>query len=155
MGFDFGKSEREPEIPVGGEVDPRQGREPRVRVRGSAHPVSLTKTQRRQHDLEGHAKDHPWCPFCVRCRGLADRHGRKRDEEYLQPGGEVEADEVPMISFDVCFLMQKDQGKSIPTMVAQDHKTCYTHFFTCLGKSTKEEEEEFSEQIVIKCNNSV
>ena len=30
MGFDFRKSERQPEIPVGGEVDPRQSRGPRV-----------------------------------------------------------------------------------------------------------------------------
>ena len=41
---------------------------------------------------------------------------------------------------------RREQGKSIPTMVARDHKTCYTHAFTCPGKSTKEEE--YSEQIV-------
>ena len=57
------------------------------------------------------------------------------------------------MSFDFCFLMQKEQGKSIPTMVARDHKTCYTHAFTCPGKSTKEEE--YSEQIVIKCKHFV
>ena len=79
MGFDLSKSEWEPEIPVGGEVDSRQGREPRVRVRCLARPASLTKTQRRQHYLEGHANYHPGYPFCVRCRGLADRHERKRD----------------------------------------------------------------------------
>ena len=57
------------------------------------------------------------------------------------------------MSFDFCFLMQKEQGKSIPTLVDRDHKTCYTLAFTCPGKSTKEEE--FSEQIVIKCKNFV
>ena len=36
------------------------------------------------------------------------------------------------------FLMQEEQGKSIATMVARDHKTRYTHAFTCPGKSTKE-----------------
>ena len=82
MGFDFRKSERAG-VPVGGEVDPRQRREPNVRVRGIARPVSLTKTQRRQHYLEGHANYHPGCPFCVRCRGLAGRHERKRDDEDL------------------------------------------------------------------------
>ena len=55
IGFDLRKSEREPDIPVGGEVDPRPGREPRVRVRGLARPASLSKMQRRQHYLDGHA----------------------------------------------------------------------------------------------------
>ena len=49
--------------------------------------------------------------------------------------------------------MQKEQGKSLPTMVARDRKTCYTHAFTCPGKSTKEEEN--SEHIIIKCKNFV
>ena len=49
--------------------------------------------------------------------------------------------------------MQIEQGKSIPTMVARDNKTCYTHAFTCPGNSAKEEE--YSEQIVIKCKNLV
>ena len=34
-------------------------------------------------------------------------------------------------------------------MVARDHKSCYTHAFTCPGKSTREEE--YSEQIVQNC----
>ena len=58
-----------------------------------------------------------------------------------------------MVGFDVCFLMKKDQGKSIPTVDARDYKTCYTHAFTCPGKSTRKEK--CSEQIVIKCKNSV
>ncbi len=49
--------------------------------------------------------------------------------------------------------MQKEQGKSIPTMVARDHKTCYTHALTCPGKSRNEKE--YSEQIVIKCKHFV
>ena len=60
---------------------------------------------------------------------------------------------MPTISFDFCFLCQKDQGKSIPTMVARDHKTIYTSAFTCPGKSTKEEE--YSDQIVERCQNFV
>ena len=46
--------------------------------------------------------------------------------------------------------MQKYQGKSMPTLVARDHKSCYTHEFTCPGKSAKEEV--YSDQIVQKCN---
>ena len=65
MGFNLRRSEGAG-VPVGGEVDPRQHREPQVRVRGLARPASLTKTQRRQHNLEGHAKYHPGGPFCVR-----------------------------------------------------------------------------------------
>ena len=124
MGIDLRKSEREPEIPVGGEVDPRQGREPRVRVRGLARPASLTKTQRRQHDLEGHTNYHPGCPFLTRCIGLADRHEQNRDEEDQRAGDEDEHQEVSTRSFDFCFLMEKDQGKSIPTLVARDGKSC-------------------------------
>ena len=45
--------------------------------------------------------------------------------------------------------MQTDQGKSIPALVTRDHKSCYTHAFTCPGKSIKEEE--CSEEIVHKC----
>ena len=148
MEHEFRKSERAG-VPVGGEVIPRQRRQPQARVRGLARPVSLTKTQRKQHYLEGHANYHPGCPFCESCRGLADRHERNKQEEDPRPGGETELDEVPTVSFDFCFLMQKEQGKAIPTMVARDHKTVHTHAFTCPGKSTKEEE--YSEQIVMKC----
>ena len=84
---------------------------------------------------------------------MADRHERNKHEEDHRPGGEAELDEVPKIRFDFCFLMQKEQGNSIPTMVARDHKTCYTHAFTCSGTSTKTEE--YSDQIVIKCNHFV
>ena len=56
---------------------------------------------------------------------------------------------MPTISFDVCFFVHKDPGKSIPTLVVRDHKSCYTHAFICPGKSTKEEE--YSEDIVHKC----
>ena len=45
--------------------------------------------------------------------------------------------------------MQKDQGKNIPTLVARDHESCYTHAFTCPGDSAKEDE--YSEDIVHKC----
>ena len=48
MGFEPRKQGRAG-VPVGGEVNPRQRREPPVRVRGIARPVSLTKTQRKQH----------------------------------------------------------------------------------------------------------
>ena len=76
---------------------------------------------------------------------MADRHVRKSkiDEE-----DEKSAD-IPTVSFDFCFLCQKDQGKSIPTMVAREHSTCYTGAFTFPGKSTKEEE--YSNQIVHRC----
>ena len=53
------------------------------------------------------------------------------------------------MSLDSCFLCQKDQGKSSPTMVAREHRTCYTSFFTCPGKSTKEKE--YIDQIVHRC----
>ena len=64
-------------------------------------------------------------------------------------GDEDEHQEDPTISVDVCFLLQKDLGNSIPTLVARDHMLCYTHAFTCPGKSTKEEE--YSEGTVHKC----
>ena len=114
-----------------------------------ARPVSLTKAQRRQHYLRVHANCHPGCLFCVRCRGLANRHERKQDEEDQRAGDEDEHQEVPTISFAFCFFMQRDQGTIIPTLVAGDHKSCYTHAFTCPGKFTKEEE--YSEDIVHKC----
>jgi hypothetical protein len=148
MCFDLRLSERAG-VAIDQEAVPQHHPEPRVRARGITRPVPLTKTQRKQHYLEGHANYHPGCPFCVRCRGLADRHERKRGEDDPEPGGEAELDEVPTVSFDFCFLMQKGQGKAIPTMVARDHKTCYTHAFACPGKSTKEEE--YSDQIVQKC----
>ena len=69
LGFDLRMSERDG-VAVGGEevspVPPRH-HQPRERARGITRPVSLTKTQRKQHYLEGHANYHPGCPFCVRC----------------------------------------------------------------------------------------
>ena len=53
------------------------------------------------------------------------------------------------MSFDFSSPFQKDQGKSIPTMVAKEHRTCYTTSLTCPGKSLKEEE--YSDQIVHRC----
>ena len=44
--------------------------------------------------------------------------------------------------------MQEDQGKSIPSLIARDHTSCYTHAFTGPGKPAKEEE--YSEDIVHK-----
>lgn len=53
------------------------------------------------------------------------------------------------MSFDFCFLKQKDQGKAMPVLVAREHKTCYTHAFACPCTSTKAEE--YSDQIVQTC----
>ena len=99
-------------VPVGGEVIPRQRRQQQIQVRGIARPVSFTKTQCKQHYLEGHANYHPVCPFCTRCRGLADRHQRKRDDVDLQAGDEVEPDDVPTISFEICFSCRRIKGKT-------------------------------------------
>ena len=54
IGFDFRESERAG-VAVDGEVVLQHHQEPRVRVRGISRPVSLTKTQHKQHYLEGHA----------------------------------------------------------------------------------------------------
>ena len=123
MGLDLRLSERAG-VAIDEEAVPQHHPAPRVRARESTRPVSLTKTQRKQHYLEGHANYHPGCPFCVRCRGLADRHERKRGEDDPEPGGEADLDEVPTVSFDFCFIMQKEQGKAMPVLLARDHKTC-------------------------------
>ena len=75
MGLDLMLSER---AGVAIEAVPQRDPAPRVRAREITRPVSLTKTQRKQHYLEGRANCHPGCPFCVRCRGLADRHEEAR-----------------------------------------------------------------------------
>ena len=147
MGFDLRESERAG-IAIDGEAVPQNHPAPRLRAREITRPVSMTKTQKKQHYLEGHANYHPGCPFCVRCRGLADRHERKRDEHEPEPVDEDDPQEVPTVSFDFCFLMQKEQGKAMQVLVARDHKTSYTQGFVCPGKSTKEEE--YSDQIVQK-----
>ena len=77
MGFNHELSEKAG-IAIDGEAVPQSHPAPRVRAREITRPVSLTKTQWKQHYLEGHANDHPGCPFCVRCRGLADRHEEAR-----------------------------------------------------------------------------
>ena len=58
MGFDLTLSERAA-VAVDGEVVPQHHQEPRATVRGLARPLSLTKTQCRQHYLEGHANYRP------------------------------------------------------------------------------------------------
>ena len=50
MGLDLRLSERAG-VAVDGEVVPQHHPEPRVRARGISRPVSLTKTQRKQHYL--------------------------------------------------------------------------------------------------------
>ena len=59
MGLDLRLSERAG-VAVDGEVVPQHHQERRVRARGISCPVSLTKTQRKQHYLEGHANYYPW-----------------------------------------------------------------------------------------------
>ena len=122
MGFDLRLSERAG-VAINEEAVPQHHPAPRVRAREITRPVSLTDTQRKQHYLEGHPNYHPGCPFCVRCRGLADRHERKRGEDDPEPGGKAELKEVPTVSFDFCFFVQKEQGKAMPVLVARDHKT--------------------------------
>ena len=116
------------------------------RAKGIIRPEFRSKVKPCEHYLVGHADYHPGCEVCVRSRGLADRH--ERHPEHAHDEGE-EVDEVPTISFDFCFLCQKEQGRSIPTMVAREHKTINTNAFTCPGQSTQEEE--YNDQIVDRC----
>ena len=58
MGLDLRLSERAG-IAIDGEAVPRRHPAPRARAREVTRPVSMTKTQRKQHYLEGHANYHP------------------------------------------------------------------------------------------------
>ena len=58
MGFGLGFSERAG-VAIDGELVPQHHQEPRVRARGISHPESFATSQRKQHDLEGHANYHP------------------------------------------------------------------------------------------------
>ena len=64
MGLDLRLSERAG-VAINEEALPQHHPAPRVRAREITCPVSFTKTQRKQHFLEGHANYHPGCPFCV------------------------------------------------------------------------------------------
>ena len=103
----------------GGE-DASQGEQPQEdmpRAKALTRPVPMTKAQREKHLLEGHAVYHPGCEFCVRTRGLSDRHrrGDKNTREYLE-----EDDGSPVIGMDFCFLCQQGQEKTSPTLVLKD-----------------------------------
>ena len=50
------------------------------------------------------------------------------------------------MSMDFCFLCQKDQGKSMPTLVMRSKPPGYTGAFVCPGKSTRNEA--YSDKIV-------
>ena len=122
-------------VPAATEVpEPPQGK---PRIRGIAQPVPMTRAQREQHWLEAHANYHPSCEFCVRTRGLADRHtaSGKDKEEYLEG-----SDEVPTVSADFCFLSQTGQQKSFPVLVCKEHRKKVTMSTVCEGKSTVAEE---------------
>ena len=115
----------------------------RPRVRGIAQPMEMTRKQRETHWLEGHVNYHPGCEYCVRARGLANRHtsGKKDEAEFLE--GE---DEVPTVSADLCFLSQLGQEKSLTVLVCKEHrKKCFMST-VCPGKSTVAEE--YSDDIV-------
>ena len=79
------------------------------RMRSIAKPLQMTRAQRRQHDDEGHANYHPGCEFCVRAKGLPDRHtrGKTNDADELHKD-----EEMPTVSFDFCFLSQSGQAKA-------------------------------------------
>ena len=62
-------------VPPPPEPHPEARTRPR-RARGIARPEPMTKAQLIEHDFEGHAKYHAGCEYCVRSRGLADRHER-------------------------------------------------------------------------------
>ena len=49
---------------------------------------------------------HLACEYCVRSRGLADKHknGHKDESEYMDGH-----DEVPEIGADFCFLSQREE----------------------------------------------
>ena len=121
----------EEEQPAGAPVEeaPEIAVREQRRVRGIARPVSLTKTQLRKHNLYCLANYNAGCPYCVSCRGLANRHERRDRQARREEHQEDEA-KMPTVSLEFCFLCQKDQGKSIPTMVAREHRTCYTNYFT-------------------------
>ena len=133
-----------PPPPPEGSEDRQRGQEGRQgsrhgadRVKGIPRPASLSKEKLEQHYLEGHANYDPGCEYCVRCRGLMDRHTR---------GESSEDSEIPTMSMDFCFLCQKDQGKSMPTLVMRSKPPGYTGAFVCPGKSTRNEA--YSDKIV-------
>ena len=45
----------------------------------------------------GHVVYRNWCPKCVHGRGPDDRHGAAKRDEF----------EIPVISFDYCFLSSR------------------------------------------------
>ena len=70
-----------------------EGRVPRQ----GASPSDPTPSEVEEHRLMGHVVYRNWCPNCVRGRGRDDRQeAAKRDEI-----------EIPVISFDCCFLSSR------------------------------------------------
>ena len=83
-----------------------EGRAPRQQ--GSPGDPSTAEVE--EHRLMGHAVYRSWCPSCVRGRGRDDRHGATRRDDS----------EVPIISFDYCFLSSRACARDHPEGDATD-----------------------------------
>ena len=70
-----------------------EGRAPRQ----GTSPSDSTPSEVEEHRLMGHVVYRSWCPSCVRGRGRDDRHGEVRRDDS----------EIPIISFDYCFLSSR------------------------------------------------
>ena len=84
-------------------------------------PNQPTKTEIEEHNVT-HTPYKPWCRHCVRGKGRSDRHFKHKSDTESQ---------VPTISFDYCFLGQKGQDGTTPTIVGKDRKSKAFMSLTC------------------------
>jgi len=80
--------------------EPVEGRAPSC----SKSPYDPTQAEVDEHRLMGHVVFRSWCPSCVRGRGREGRHAAVHHEDS----------EIPVISFDYCYLSSRGCARDQP-----------------------------------------
>ena len=125
----------ETQQPVAGEesvaLAPEAHEAPRPpRVRPLHKPVEPTRAQRELHELT-HYPFEAWCRHCARCKASDAPH---RSLHWHAQGAQV-----PVISGDFAFLVQRDQVGTTTIFVFGDRATRRTFAHMVRGKSTSRE----------------
>ena len=89
------------------------------RVKGASIPTRPTQEEYDSHQLN-HWPYREWCPFCVKGRGMSNKHQSRKGE----------ASTVPVVSMDYMFMSEasgkEDRDVGMPIIVMADRNSDYT-----------------------------
>ena len=75
----------------------------------------MTQAELDRHRREGYANFHSGCAHCVKSRALDDQHQRADEGPEID-----EAERVPVIGADLCFLGSEGDDEKVTVLVMFD-----------------------------------